>query len=52
MCKIIKNYSPKSKNIDFWGIGCKKISAANRVEFESREEAVEEDYVPCQVSNP
>ena len=30
----------------------KKISAANRVEFESRDEAVEEGYVPCQVCNP
>ena len=30
----------------------KKISAANRVEFESRDEAVEGGYVPCKVCNP
>ncbi len=52
---LAADYVGNARSMKFHYADCrwaKKISAANRVEFESREEAVEEGYVPCQVCNP
>lgn len=52
---ITSDYVGNSRTMKFHVKSCrwaKKIGAGNRMEFDSREEAVEQGYVPCRVYNP
>jgi len=52
---VISGYVGNSRTLKFHRPDCvwaQRISPANRVYFQTREEAIQQGYIPCKVCNP